>query len=173
MEHRKKIEYIDVHTHVNLEAFKDDFYEVGEHTHAEGVAYINVGTGKETSARAVELVSDGVFATVGLHPVRAGGQIDDDGTPPEVFDLSYYETLARREGIVAIGECGFDFYRVEKDTKVRQEEAFIRSCKQAWKTTHAPYSRREGEYECVRGCACCFKKTCEGFGERTFFCRHL
>ncbi len=120
-----RFDYIDIHTHVNLEAFKDDFYEVGLHTHDAGVAYINVGTGKETSARAVELVSDGVYATIGLHPVRAGGQVDDDGTPPEVFDLSYYKTLAERDGVVAIGECGFDYYRVEKETKEKQEEAFI------------------------------------------------
>jgi TatD DNase family protein len=117
--------YIDVHTHVNLDAFKDDFREVGEHTLHEGVAYINVGTGKETSARAVELLQDGVFATVGLHPVRAGGRSDDDGTPPELFDRAYYEELAKHEGVVAIGECGFDYYRVDKVTKVKQEEAFI------------------------------------------------
>ncbi len=120
--------YIDVHTHVNLDAFKDDFREVGEHTYNEGVAYINVGTGEETSLRAVQLIyerEDGVYATVGLHPVRAGGKADDDGTPPETFDRSYYEGLARDPKVVAIGECGFDYYRVDKDTKVKQEEAFI------------------------------------------------
>jgi len=117
--------YIDVHTHVNLDAFKEDFREVAEHTHDEGVAYINVGTGKDTSARAVELLGDGVYATVGLHPVRAGGQHDDDGTPPETFDRTYYEGLAKRDGVVAIGECGFDYFRVEKETKAKQEEAFI------------------------------------------------
>lgn len=120
-----KFNYIDVHTHVNLDAFREDFAVVAEHTHDEGVAYINVGTGKETSARAVELVGDGVFATVGLHPVRAGGQVDDDGTPGEMFDRAYYEALARKSGVVAIGECGLDYYRVEKETKVSQEKAFI------------------------------------------------
>ncbi len=120
-----EIKYIDVHTHINLEAFQDDFREVGEHTHAEGVAYINVGTGRETSARAVELVSEGVFATVGLHPVRAGGMIDDDGTPPQVFDPQYYKELAQKTGVVAIGECGLDYFRADKTTKEKQEEAFI------------------------------------------------
>lgn len=120
-----EIKYIDVHTHVNLDAFKDDFREVAQHTHDEGVAYINVGTGKETSKKAVELIGDGVYATVGLHPTRAGGFIDDDGTPPQVYDRAYYENLGKKEGVVAIGECGFDYYRVEKDTKAKQEEAFI------------------------------------------------
>lgn len=120
--------YIDVHTHINLDAFNEDFREVATHTHDEGVAYINVGTGEETSLRAVQLTheqNDGVYATVGLHPVRAGGQKDDDGTLPETFDRSYYEGLARDPKVVAIGECGFDYFRVEKETKAKQEEAFI------------------------------------------------
>ena len=126
MEHNYR--YIDVHTHVNLDAFASDFREVAEHTHAEGVAYINVGTGEETSLRAVQLTHEGaggVYATVGLHPVRAGGATDDDGTPPETFDRSYYEGLARDPKVVAIGECGFDYFRVDKATKEKQEAAFI------------------------------------------------
>jgi TatD DNase family protein len=128
MEQNRKYAYIDVHTHVNLDAFKDDFREVAHHTHDEGVAYINVGTGEETSLRAVQLMREGeggVYATVGLHPVRAGGSHDDDGTPPETFDRSYYEGLARDSKVVAIGECGFDYFRVEKETKAKQEDAFI------------------------------------------------
>ncbi len=117
--------YIDIHTHINLDAFKDDFLAVAEHTHDEGVAYINVGTGQDTSVRAVELINNGVFSTVGLHPVRAGGRYDDDGTPPETFDRAFYEELAKQPGVVAIGECGFDYYRVDKDTKVKQEDAFV------------------------------------------------
>jgi TatD DNase family protein len=119
------LKYIDVHTHVNLEAFNEDFEVIRAHAHSEGVAYINVGTGKGTSERAVALIGDGVFATVGLHPVRAGGQRDDDGTTPEVFDRSFYESLGADPKVVAIGECGLDYYRVEKDTKTKQEEAFI------------------------------------------------
>jgi TatD DNase family protein len=124
--------YIDVHTHVNLEAFKDDFREVGEQTHDAGVAYINVGTGIDTSIRAVELIDAGVFATVGVHPVRAGGQHDDDESGPETtFDTGFYTDLASRAGVVAIGECGLDYYRVEKSTKEKQEAAFIAQIKLA------------------------------------------
>ncbi len=123
-----KYRYIDVHTHLNLDAFAGDFREVAVHTHDEGVAYINVGTGKDTSARAVELadVASGVYATVGVHPVRAGGTHDDDGSGPEVeFDYALYKEMVMKDGVVAIGECGFDYFRVEKDTKPRQERGFI------------------------------------------------
>lgn len=122
----KHFRYIDVHTHVNLDAFESDVDLVETHTLAEGVAHINVGTGKETSERAVALAAqygDGVYATVGLHPVRAGGgnQVEGD----EKFDYDFYHALAKGERVVAIGECGFDYYRVDKDTRSKQEEAFI------------------------------------------------
>ncbi len=151
--------YIDVHTHVNLDAFETDFLAVTAHTLSEGVAHINVGTGKETSARAVELAAlapKGLFATIGLHPVRASGLcVDDPEDTQEIFDRAYYEELARDPKVVAIGECGLDYYRVregrgsdeavsggismtertkgessayyrvEKETKENQERAFI------------------------------------------------
>jgi TatD DNase family protein len=117
--------YIDVHTHVNLDAFSEDFIAVALHTRSEGVAYINVGTGHDTSERAVELVGDGVFATVGLHPVRAGGHKDDDGSEPEVFKYDFYKALANHPKVVGIGECGLDYYRVDKETKDAQARAFI------------------------------------------------
>jgi TatD DNase family protein len=120
--------YIDVHTHINLDAFKDDWHKVSECTLAEGVAHINAGTGKETSERAIEVAcafESGVYATVGLHPVRAGGQRDSDGTLPDTFNRAFYEKLAAHPKVIAIGECGFDYYRVEKETKALQEEAFI------------------------------------------------
>ncbi len=115
--------YIDIHTHVNLDAFEADGVEVAKHTLSEGVAYINVGTSLESSAHAVALTGEGVFATVGLHPVRAGGGSEvEEG---EVFDTARYHALAHGERVVAIGECGFDYYRVDKETKAKQEEAFI------------------------------------------------
>jgi TatD DNase family protein len=120
--------YVDVHTHVNLDAFAEDWKSVSEHTLKEGVAHINVGTGKETSVRALELAHafpSGVWATAGLHPVRAGGSHDNDGSEPEIFDSSYYKTLAHDASVVAIGECGLDYYRVDKQTKSHQEKAFI------------------------------------------------
>ena len=117
--------YIDVHTHVNLDAFEGDWKEVETHTLAEGVAHINVGTGKETSERAIVLAEqfDGVYATVGLHPVRAGGGSEVEGG--EVCDVPLYKKLASHPKVVAIGECGLDYFRVDKETKTKQEVAFI------------------------------------------------
>ncbi len=113
--------FIDIHTHLNLDAFEIDGEEVAKRTLENEVAYINVGTGKETSERALALArshSSGVYATIGIHPTHVS-----DGD--EIFDHAQYKALAEDSKVVAIGECGLDFFRVSKDTKKLQEEGFI------------------------------------------------
>jgi TatD DNase family protein len=131
-------EYVDIHTHLNLSAFDGDRDEVAGRTQEEGVAYINVGTQCDTSARAVELAGKygaGVYATVGLHPVHTGKSFHDEKelgsegrgftSRGEVFDRDYYRKLAEHPWVVAVGECGLDYYRIDKATKEKQDEAFI------------------------------------------------
>jgi TatD DNase family protein len=43
----------------------------------------------------------------------------------EEFDKSYYTELARDAKVVAIGECGLDYYRLSEETKKKQAEVFI------------------------------------------------
>lgn len=121
-----RYEYIDIHTHLNLNAFQDDRVAVEKRALAESVGYINVGTGLETSELAVHLLGEGIWGTVGVHPTRAGGANDDDGSGSEtIFDTGFYRNLGKNDGIVGIGECGFDYFRVEKETQEKQEIAFI------------------------------------------------
>lgn len=130
--------YIDTHAHVNINAFKDDWQEVVERTLEEGVMHINIGTQQDTSRKAVEIAEsceDGVYAMVGLHPVHTSASYHDESelgenmkaftSRGEVFDADYYRELAKSDKVVAIGECGYDYYRLEADTKEVQEEAFI------------------------------------------------
>jgi len=129
--------YVDVHTHINLAAYDTDRSEVEARTLAEGVAHINVGTQRDTSAKAVEIARahEGVYATIGLHPVHTtksyhdSKEIGEEGkgfiSRGEDFDVAYYRELGQDSKVVAIGECGLDYYRVEKETKARQEEAFL------------------------------------------------
>ena len=62
---------IDTHTHLNFQAFRDDYDQVIDRALEEDVWMVNVGTQFDTSRRAVEIAeeySDGVYAAVGLHP---------------------------------------------------------------------------------------------------------
>lgn len=130
--------YVDAHTHVNLAAFAEDHAEVIARAHEAGVALINVGTQQDTARRAVELAEaydEGVYAVVGLHPVHTaksfhdtqelGGEGKEFTSRGEQFDAAFYRELAQHEKVVALGECGLDYYRLDTDTVAKQRDAFI------------------------------------------------
>lgn len=129
--------YIDTHAHLNINAFKDDYDAVISKCAQESVAIINVGTQQDTSKRAVELATeyDNCYAIIGLHPVHTSSSYHDEQelgenmkaftSRGEEFDAAYYRELAQSGKVVAIGECGLDYYRLETDTRAVQEKAFI------------------------------------------------
>jgi TatD DNase family protein len=131
------IRYIDIHAHLNLAAFNDDREEVLQRTREAGVAHINVGTKESTSKKAVEIAEahDDVYAIVGLHPIQTTPQEHDEdelgegGAPftskGEVFEKDFYRGLCKSEKVVAIGECGLDYYRNDPSTREIQEAQFI------------------------------------------------
>ena len=131
------MKYIDIHTHVNLAAFDEDWKEVIDRAHEAGVALINVGTQRDTSQRAVDIAQEyesGVYAAVGIHPVHTDKSFHDkkelgeEGSEftsrGEVFDHDYYKALASDKKVVAIGECGLDYYRTKPESLEKQREAF-------------------------------------------------
>ena len=123
---------VDVHTHVHFEAFTKDAEAVMERALSAGVWSIQVGTQKDTSAAAVsfaEKFQEGVYATVGLHPCHTERSYHDKAELSheyrgETFDTTYYRALAAHPKVVAIGECGLDYYRLSPDTKEKQMDAF-------------------------------------------------
>jgi TatD DNase family protein len=131
------MKYFDAHTHTNFVAYKDDREEVIKRAKEAGVALNVVGTQTDTSAAAVELAKkyDNVFATIGLHPVHTSKSYHDvkelgEGgkeftSRGEEFDYSVYEELGKNPRVIAIGECGLDYYRAEPETKAVQKKAFI------------------------------------------------
>ncbi len=131
------IKYIDIHAHVNFAAFNGDCEEVVRRAQEAGVAMINVGTQKDTSASAVALAEkyDGVYAAVGLHPIHTDASHHDAeelGTGSkeftsrgEAFDYDYYKKLAAHHKVVAVGECGLDTFRDSEVGKLeKQKEVF-------------------------------------------------
>ena len=130
---------IDVHTHVQFVAFDGDAKEVIDRALADDIWLVNVGTQKDTSYAAVEMAEKskgGVYATVGLHPIHTSKSYHDtkelgEGgseftSRGEGFDQDYYKELGKSSKVVAVGECGLDYYRLDPATKKQQEEVFIK-----------------------------------------------
>ena len=130
--------YIDIHSHVNLNAFKDDRDEVIHRALDKDTWVINVGTQIDTSRNAVELANkytEGVYAIVGLHPVHTSVSYHDEQelgeggkeftSRGEVFEKDAYRELLKNPKVVGIGECGLDYYRCTEETIAKQKEAFI------------------------------------------------
>ncbi len=113
---------IDTHTHLNFNAFKNDFDEVIKSCLDNEIWLINVGSQYRTSKRAVEIAEryeKGVYAAIGLHPIHLETKLvkiklDPEeikfGTKEEEFDYGKYKALANSKKVVAIGEIGLDYY---------------------------------------------------------------
>jgi len=98
---------IDTHSHLDYRDFADDFDAVLERAAQAGVQrMITIATGLESSRRAVALAEKHrrIFATVGVHPCHA----EDE---PETA-LEEIRELAAHPRVVAIGEAGYDFFRL-------------------------------------------------------------
>lgn len=132
-------QYFDAHTHVHFAAYADDSDEVIRRALEAGVWMVNVGTQRDTSGGAVataEKYPEGVYAAIGLHPIHTekshhdsaelGSSDESKGftSRGEDFDYDFYKQLALHPKVVAIGECGLDYYRLGEETKGRQFEAF-------------------------------------------------
>lgn len=131
------MKYFDAHTHVNFVAFKDDNEAAIRRAAEAGVAMNTVGTQFDTSKDAVAIAEkfDNVYATIGLHPIHTGKSYHDEKelgeggraftSRGEDFNAAAYEQLAQSSKVIAIGECGLDYFRLEENTKKTQEEAFV------------------------------------------------
>ena len=129
--------YIDIHSHLNLSAFDEDRETVLLRTREAGVIHINVGTKESTSKKAVEIAeaSEGVYAIVGLHPIQTTPEHHDETeigegsktfvSQGEVFNTEFYRELCKSKKVVALGECGLDYYRNDETTREVQEKQFI------------------------------------------------
>lgn len=104
--------YIDTHSHLEMKPLSDDTIGVIQRAKAVGVEKImTIGTNVESSKIALNLARKypEVAATVGAHPEMANS-----------IDLTVYQQLISLAGnpeIIAIGEIGLDYYRLEKSGK--------------------------------------------------------
>jgi TatD DNase family protein len=94
-----------IDTHAHLDACADPPSELVARARAAGVERIvTIGTGIESSRRAVELAEqeEGVFAALGIDPHRA--------STPDAGRVSELEPLLAHDRVVAVGETGLDYH---------------------------------------------------------------
>lgn len=99
------MKYFDAHCHVQISQFDEDREEVLARMQETQTAGIVVGVDLATSKAAIELAEshDFLYAAIGLHPT--------DNLEQKWLDISsQMEELARHPKVVAIGECGLDYF---------------------------------------------------------------
>lgn len=117
-----KVKYVDAHCHIQFEQYAEDDIKLIERMREEGVAGIVVGVDMKSSKEAIVLTKEHehLYASVGLHPNRTG---------QEVFDTDTYRALVKNPKVVAIGECGLDYFRpaeVNEEVKSKQKEILLK-----------------------------------------------
>lgn len=107
-------EYIDIHSHISFPDFDADREEVINRMKEKNIWTIDVGVNFESSKKASEnsLNNRGIFASAGLHPA-------DDGD--EDFNAEAYKKLFANPKIVAVGECGLDYFRLNENNQANQK----------------------------------------------------
>jgi TatD DNase family protein len=108
---------IDTHSHFNLSQFDKDREEAIARMLEKGIGTICVGVDEETSVKAVKLAAqhEQIWAIVGQHPTEWH----------QIFNTDQFVALAQQSKVVAIGECGLDYYRDrEREHVAEQKELF-------------------------------------------------
>ncbi len=109
--------WLDSHCHVTSERFVSDRRAVLERAFASGVeALVSIGSGygAEGNADAIALAETDprIFATAGVHPHDAEGFGDED--------RRLLRTWLDHERVVAVGECGLDYYYMNSPREVQR-----------------------------------------------------
>ncbi len=119
---------IDSHLHLNDEILYPRYDEVITDAKKAGVGFfVCVGYDMRTSEMAIDIASryDCVYASIGFHPSAAHKVTESD--------FLWFENNINHEKVVAIGECGLDYYW-DKSFEKEQKIVFQRQLEIANKT---------------------------------------
>jgi TatD DNase family protein len=155
---------IDTHAHLHHEGLAGRVDDVVAAATVAGVTKIvNVGCNGADSVAALQLAEqhDGMWATVGLHPVDGEREGATD-------DIEQLRELATHPKVVAIGECGLDYARAghhaewqAKIFRAQIELALERDLPMVWHVRDAfdDFFEITGDYPGLRGIVHCYTST--------------
>ncbi len=116
---------IDTHAHIDFEDYNKDFTQMLSRLDEYGVKKLVIPSNDVKSHENVlKIISEykNFYGAIGLHPSSA-----NEFNEQVLCDMKKY---LKEEKIVAIGECGLDYYW-DKDNKELQKEVFIEQIKLA------------------------------------------
>ncbi len=123
------MKYIDAHGHINFPDYDNDRDLVVSRAKEQEVSIVTVGTDLASSKRVIELtekysaVGADCWAIIGAHPIKEEGKYVDG------FKKDEFLELARHPLVVAIGECGVDFFHSSSHDVEAQKKVFIEQIK--------------------------------------------
>lgn len=109
---------IDSHCHLNYPGLAERQEEVLANARARGISgFLNISTRQREWGEVVGVAerNDDVWATIGVHPHEADAH-------PDLGAAALIEAAAHRR-VIAIGECGLDYY-YDKSDRAAQRERF-------------------------------------------------
>lgn len=108
------MKYIDIHCHLDFKDYDSDRADVLARMQAGEVGAITIGTDLESSKRAVGVAEQNknVWACIGIHPHEVS---------KAPFDTGEFAKLIQNPKVVAVGECGLDFFRIPPE-KILEEK---------------------------------------------------
>lgn len=134
----------DIHTHLYWPSYDEDRDEVVARARAVGVReMVVVGCTVEESRQAVALTErySDMYAAVGIHPHEMNALVENPKLkaqmPNKTQSVSFQTNeqiatwieslrqLAKHEKVVAIGECGLDYYAHDATKLVTEEEKIV------------------------------------------------
>jgi TatD DNase family protein len=111
------VRLIDSHCHLNYEGLAERQDEVLATARARGVAgFLNISTRQSEWNDVISVAerNDDVWATVGVHPHEADAH-------PDLGSAALVDAAAHPR-VIAIGECGLDYYYDKSDRAAQREE---------------------------------------------------
>lgn len=104
---------IDSHAHLSNKNYGLDLEAVITRARDTGIEkIINIATSLEDAPEVLEIAKnhEGIYAAIGIHPN------DDPNSTVENVDWEKIEKLLKSPKVIAVGECGLDYYRLSNAT---------------------------------------------------------
>jgi len=111
------MKYIDIHCHLDFPDYGDEIAGVLTRMKEREVGAITIGTDIESAKRAIKIAeeNENVWACIGVHPVDGPvPPLNVRGGEGVIFDEKEFEKLVAHPKVVAIGECGLDWFRIDQ-----------------------------------------------------------